>query len=76
MHCSPKHSVKTTDEQCRGAGGAARQAAALRREGVNVTAGNLGELMVDLRTYGWFPSSLPSEVAEATGSEEDEQEHQ
>ena len=45
----------------RGPGGAARQAAELRREGVVVETGHLGELMVDFATYGWFPKILPSE---------------
>ncbi|KAL1839324.1 hypothetical protein VTJ49DRAFT_1652 [Mycothermus thermophilus] len=42
-------------------GGAQNQAAALRAEGVVVTTGPLGELMVDLDEYGWFPEVLPSE---------------
>lgn len=54
---------------CRGPGGAARQAAALRREGVMVDTGPLGELTVDLVAFGWFPSTLPSEEAEASESE-------
>jgi len=55
----------------RGPGGAASQAAALRREGVQVSTGAMGELKVDLGTYGWFPSSLPSEVsAEESDSEQ------
>ena len=54
----------------RGPGGAARQAAALQTEGVIVTTGHLGELSVDLGTYGWFPSILPSEAAENEGFEE------
>ena len=33
---------------CRGPGGAARQAAALRREGVTVDTGPLGELTVEV----------------------------
>jgi methylated-DNA-protein-cysteine methyltransferase-like protein len=28
-----------------------------------VSTGNLGELMIDLAEYGWFPRQLPSEVA-------------
>lgn len=39
----------------RGPGGAARQAAALCREGVTVDMGSLGELPVDLGRFGWFP---------------------
>ena len=42
--------------------GAAHQAAVLRQEGVEVETGNMGELMVDLGTYGWFPEVLPSEA--------------
>ena len=53
----------------RGPGGATRQAAALRREGVTVRTGALGELSIDLGTYGWFPSILPSEEAEFSESE-------
>lgn len=45
----------------RGAGGAARQAAALRAEGVTVDTGHLGELTVDLAAFGWFPDRLLSE---------------
>ena len=45
----------------RGPGGASRQAAALRGEGVVVATGHLGELTIDFGTYGWFPSRLPSE---------------
>lgn len=37
------------------------QATALRAEGVTVTTGALGELMVDFLEYGWFPEMLPSE---------------
>ncbi|OMP81796.1 hypothetical protein BK809_0006104, partial [Diplodia seriata] len=44
-------------------GGASRQAAALRREGVHVGRGSLGEYLVDFAAYGWFPSELPSEAA-------------
>ena len=53
----------------RGAGGAARQAAALRQEGVSVRTGALGELTVNLGTFGWFPSRLPSEEGTASESE-------
>ncbi|KAK4225786.1 6-O-methylguanine DNA methyltransferase [Podospora fimiseda] len=42
--------------------GALNQAAALELEGVTVTTGALGELMVDFAAYGWFPASLPSDV--------------
>jgi len=53
-----------TDAHHRGAGGAARQEAALQQEGVEVGHGSLGERTVDLATYGWFPSHLPSEESE------------
>lgn len=53
----------------RGPDGAARQAAALRREGVTVGTGHLGELTVDFGTFGWFPNSLPSEVADDSESD-------
>lgn len=53
----------------RGPNGAARQEAALAREGVEVGRGNLGERTVDFSVYGWFPDVLPSEEAE----EEDEE---
>ena len=41
--------------------GAARQEAALNREGVEVGRGSLGERTVDFSVYGWFPSTLPSQ---------------
>ncbi|KAI1139956.1 DNA binding methylated-DNA--cysteine S-methyltransferase [Hypoxylon sp. FL0543] len=44
--------------------GARNQAAALQTEGVTVTTGALGELMVDFSEYGWFPKVLPSEEGE------------
>lgn len=62
------------DMSHRGPGGATRQAAFLRREGVPVVTGHLGELTVDLGTYGWFPDFLPSQGAEASESEEEEEE--
>lgn len=43
--------------------GATSQADALLAEGVIVTTNALGELMVDLGEYGWFPRHLPSDVA-------------
>ncbi|KAH7351149.1 MGMT family protein [Rhexocercosporidium sp. MPI-PUGE-AT-0058] len=43
--------------------GAANQAQVLRGEGVTVNTGSLGELMIDLGEFGWFPRQLPSEVA-------------
>ena len=56
----------------RGPGGATRQAAVLRSEGVTVGVGHLGELSVDLAVYGWFPDFLPSDEAEASESKEEE----
>ncbi|TPX18016.1 uncharacterized protein E0L32_011927 [Thyridium curvatum] len=50
--------------------GSLNQAAALRAEGVEVTAGALGELTVDFSEYGWFPRVLPSEAEEQGSSEE------
>jgi methylated-DNA-protein-cysteine methyltransferase-like protein len=35
----------------------------LAQERVVVTTGSLGELIVDLNEYGWFPRQLPSEAA-------------
>ena len=43
-------------------GGAQNQADALRAEGIQVTANEMGEMRVDLARYGWFPSELPSEA--------------
>lgn len=51
--------------------GSLNQAAALRAEGVTVTTGALGELMVDFGDFGWFPEVLPSEGEEDEGSEVD-----
>ncbi|KAH8897732.1 MGMT family protein [Thozetella sp. PMI_491] len=53
--------------------GAQNQATALRAEGVTVTTGALGELMVDFVEFGWFPRHLPSEQedGEDSGSEEE-----
>jgi methylated-DNA-protein-cysteine methyltransferase related protein len=44
--------------------GAARQADALRAENVEVVPGVMGELKVNLATYGWFPAALPSDSEE------------
>ena len=44
-----------------------RHAVALRREGVRVEAGALGEMSVDLVVCGWFPEVLPSEEGDALG---------
>ncbi|SPQ27175.1 44ac9e50-92c8-40c0-9577-b1be8ae2d578 [Thermothielavioides terrestris] len=54
--------------------GARNQAAALQAEGVTVTTGALGELMVDFAEFGWFPRILPSEEAEGlVPSDEDDE---
>lgn len=50
------------------------QAAALRAEGVTVTTGALGELMVDFGEVGWFPGELPSEAGGFDEEEEGEEE--
>ena len=39
-----------------GTEGARRQRDALEAEGVEVTEGRTGELRVDLKRFGWFPS--------------------
>lgn len=39
-----------------GTDGAQRQRDALVAEGVDVTQGRNGELRIDMRQYGWFPS--------------------
>ena len=62
------------DMSHRGPGGATRQAVSLRREGVTVAVGALGELTVDLGAYGWFPEFLPSEGVEAEASEPEDEE--
>ncbi|KAK4148602.1 hypothetical protein C8A00DRAFT_19595, partial [Chaetomidium leptoderma] len=41
--------------------GPRNQAAELQAEGVIVTTGALGELMVDFGAFGWFPRALPSD---------------
>ena len=48
----------------RGPGGTERQEAVLVREGVEVGRSSMGERTVNLATYGWFPSHLPSEESE------------
>lgn len=55
----------------RGASGAARQAVALRAEGVEVGRGSLGEYTIDFASYGWFPEVLPSDLAEDESSSDD-----
>jgi methylated-DNA-protein-cysteine methyltransferase-like protein len=48
----------------------------LRGEGVTVNTGSLGEFVVDLAEYGWFPRQLPSEelagLAPPVDSEDEE----
>ena len=58
----------------RGPGAAARQAAELRREGVEVedARGAMGESTVNFGRYGWFPDMLPSEAAEIEAEREEE----
>ncbi|TFA98374.1 Alkyltransferase-like protein [Trichoderma ghanense] len=41
--------------------GAANQALELQREGVDVTRSAMGEYIVDLEVYGWFPEELAEE---------------
>ena len=56
-----------------------RHAVALRREGVTVDTGALGEMSVDLVEYGWFPDVLPSEEGdfeEESGQEDGEEENE
>ncbi|CAH0004357.1 unnamed protein product [Clonostachys byssicola] len=54
----------------RGPGSAARQAAALRAEDVEVTEDAMGEFMIDFGEYGWFPEVLPSEQEQEEHVEE------
>lgn len=56
----------------RGPGSAARQADALRHEGVEVSRDAMGDYYIDMHRYGWFPSRLPSEgeTEESEGEEE------
>jgi len=58
----------------RGPGSAARQAAALRREGVHVEEDSMGVFSVDLGRFGWFPDVLPSEAAESSEESDSEDE--
>jgi len=55
-----------------GPGSAARQAAALRQEGVRVDADSMGDYYVDFARYGWFPDRLPSEEGEGELSSDDD----
>lgn len=58
----------------RGPSGAARQAAALRTEGVQIEQGAMGEYTVDFNKYGWFPDVLPSEAGLVESSDEEDEE--
>ena len=77
--CQPTRKTIARDEPgslltfSRGANGAARQAVALRQEGVTVSRGALGEHTVDFSEYGWFPHMLPSDEAESGDSDSDEE---
>ncbi|KAK2737817.1 hypothetical protein FQN57_007375 [Myotisia sp. PD_48] len=53
----------------RGPGSAARQAAVLRQEGVQVDSDSMGEFYVDLAQYGWFPAELPGEESDSTSQD-------
>jgi len=55
-----------------GPGGAARQAAALRSEGVHVETDSMGEMYIDLERYGWFPKRLPNEEGQSSDEETEE----
>jgi len=46
----------------RGPSAAGQQAAALRREGVEVSQDAIGQYGVCFGAYGWFPPVLPSEA--------------
>lgn len=52
--------------------GARNQAAVLEGEGVTVTTGALGELMVDFAEFGWFPRVLPSEAGMGLEDEDED----
>lgn len=70
---SPVIHLKPALTPGRGANGAARQAAALRAEGVEVGRGSLGEYTVDFASHGWFPEVLPSDLAEDESSSDEEE---
>lgn len=55
---------------CSGPGSAARQAVALRHEGVVVEQDAMGDFYVDMTRYGWFPARLPSEEGESESETE------
>ncbi|KAF2761302.1 putative 6-O-methylguanine DNA methyltransferase [Pseudovirgaria hyperparasitica] len=56
----------------RGPHGATRQAAALRREHVDVDQDSMGVFSVDFSKYGWFPDILPSEEFDDSDDTENE----
>jgi hypothetical protein len=62
------------DDGQRGPGAAARQADALRREGVEVQEDTMGQYTIDLGRYGWFPETLPSESGQVESSDEEDEE--
>jgi len=62
------------DEGQRGPGAAARQADALRREGVEVREDAMGQYTIDLAQYGWFPDTLPSESGQVESSDGEDEE--
>jgi methylated-DNA-protein-cysteine methyltransferase related protein len=64
--------LSKADRDERGPGSVDRQAAALRREGVQVQRGSLGERFIDLATYGWFPDVLPSDEADASDDDDND----
>ncbi|KAI0313515.1 6-O-methylguanine DNA methyltransferase [Amylostereum chailletii] len=56
-----------------GTDGAQRQRNALEAEGVSVNVGRTGELLVNLKRYGWFPDAAAvAPLAEASGDAEGE----
>lgn len=56
-----------------GPGSAARQAAALAEEGVDVHVDSMGEYAVELGRFGWFPDRLPrEELGDASDGEAEE----
>ena len=58
----------------RGPSGAARHAAALRAEGVEVDQDAMGQYSVDFGRFGWFPDMLPSEAGLVESSDEEDDE--
>ncbi|KAF2712364.1 hypothetical protein K504DRAFT_373712 [Pleomassaria siparia CBS 279.74] len=58
----------------RGPSGAARQAAVLQAEDVEVVQNAMGEWTINLGKYGWFPDVLPSEAGLVESSSDEEEE--